>query len=393
MLDYPKIHLLKGKEISVRRKHHWIFSGAIGHKDEGLENGQLVQVLSAKREFLGVGHFQNGSIMVRLITFSNQKVDFEFWKACLNKAYLLRKNLGLTDHPNTNVYRLIHGEGDGLPGLVIDFYHGTAVIQAHTIGMHQHLEVICQALQELYGKELKAVFDKSAETLPKNLGMQNKLVFGEPETHQVKENGCVFEIDWQEGQKTGFFIDQRESRQLLGSYSKGKKVLNAFCYSGGFSVYALLNGALQVDSIDISANAIALTHRNVELNTDFEGKHQAVVADVIKYIREIKEDYDIVVLDPPAFAKNIKAKHNAVQAYKRLNVEALKHIKKGGLLFTFSCSQVVDKTLFNNTITAAAMESGRTVKMLHFLSQPGDHPINIFHQETAYLKGLVLYVE
>lgn len=395
MLDYPEIILAKNKEISILRKHHWIFSGAIAKRDKDLENGQLVQVYSAKDNFLGIGHFQNGSIMVRMISFEELAVDQAFWEKKVRSAYAVRKSIGLTDNEETNVYRLIHGEGDGLPGLIIDFYNGTAVIQAHSIGMHQHINDISEALQTVYGSKLQAIYDKSAETLPKNLtGIENKLIFGTPQTNMVKEYGCIYEIDWEKGQKTGFFVDQRENRHLLGKYSKGKKVLNTFCYSGGFSVSALKADAKEVHSIDISAKAIELTDRNVALNAAaFHGKHESIVADVVKYIREIEQDYDIIVLDPPAFAKNMRARHNAVQAYKRLNAEAFKHIKSGGILFTFSCSQVVDKQLFANTITAAAMESGRNIRILHYLSQPADHPINIFHQETEYLKGLVVYVE
>ena len=393
MLPYPIIKLLKGKEISSLRKHHWIFSGAIAFKDEALKNGELVQVHSHKDQLLGVGHFQYGSIMVRMVSFEEEIIVLEFWKKRLAQSYRLREAIGLTDNPETNVYRLVHGESDGLPGLIIDFYNGTAVIQTHHIGMYRHVKEISQALQIVLGSKLQCVYDKSAETLPRDLGVENRVVFGQPETNMVQEYSCHYEIDWEKGQKTGFFVDQRENRFLLGKYSKGKKVLNTFCYSGGFSVSALKAGASEVHSVDISAKAIELTDRNVALNAGFEGKHKSIVADVVKYIREIETNYDIIVLDPPAFAKNLKAKHNAVQAYKRLNLEALKHIKKGGILFTFSCSQVVDKQLFANTITAAAMEAGRNVKILHYLSQPADHPINIFHMETEYLKGLVVYVE
>ncbi|MFC0263252.1 class I SAM-dependent rRNA methyltransferase [Fontibacter flavus] len=393
MLPYQKIKLLKGKEISIYRKHHWIFSGAIAQKDESLQNGELVQVFSQKDEFLGIGHFQHGSIMVRLISFKEVLIDDVFWNEKIQSAYQVRKSLGLIDNPETNVYRLVHGEGDGLPGLIIDFYNGTAVIQTHHVGMFKHVKEIAKALQHVYGSQLEAVYDKSAETLPKNIGVENRLLLGSPSTNLVKEYGCMFEIDWEKGQKTGFFVDQRENRNLLAKYSTGKKVLNTFCYSGGFSVAALRAGATEVHSVDISAKAIELTDKNVALNSDHNGKHHSIVADVIKYIREIDLDFDIIVLDPPAFAKNLKARHNAVQAYKRLNAEAFKRIKPGGILFTFSCSQVVDKQLFANTITAAAMETGRNVRILHYLSQPGDHPINIFHTETEYLKGLVLYVE
>ncbi|PSL07642.1 class I SAM-dependent rRNA methyltransferase [Cecembia rubra] len=393
MSTYQKIKLHKGKEVSILRKHHWVFSGAIANKDESFENGELVEVVDHKGNFLGIGHFQHGSIMVRLITFENEKINIEFWIKKLKAAYQVRESLGLTNNPMTNVFRLVHGEGDGLPGLIIDYYNGTAVVQTHHIGMFRHVKDIANALQSVFGNQLHAVYDKSAETLPKNIGVENRLVWGEPQTNLVLEYGCQFEIDWEKGQKTGFFVDQRENRNLLGLYSKGKKVLNSFCYSGGFSVAALKAGAIEVHSVDISAKAIDLTDKNVNLNEGFGGKHSSTVADVVKYIREIDNDFDIIVLDPPAFAKNIKARHNAVQGYKRLNAEALKKIKPGGILFTFSCSQVVDKQLFAHTITAAALETGRNVRILHYLSQPADHPVNIYHTETEYLKGLVLYVD
>lgn len=393
MSTYQKIKLHKGKEVSILRKHHWVFSGAIANKDESFENGELVEVVDHKGNFLGIGHFQHGSIMVRLITFENEKINIEFWIKKLKAAYQVRESVGLTNNPMTNVFRLVHGEGDGLPGLIIDYYNGTAVVQTHHIGMFRHVKDIANALQSVFGNQLHAVYDKSAETLPKNIGVENRLVWGEPQTNLVLEYGCQFEIDWEKGQKTGFFVDQRENRNLLGLYSKGKKVLNSFCYSGGFSVAALKAGAIEVHSVDISAKAIDLTDKNVNLNEGFGGKHSSTVADVVKYVREIDNDFDIIVLDPPAFAKNIKARHNAVQGYKRLNAEALKKIKPGGILFTFSCSQVVDKQLFAHTITAAALETGRNVRILHYLSQPADHPVNIYHTETEYLKGLVLYVD
>ncbi|MDE0560319.1 class I SAM-dependent rRNA methyltransferase [Algoriphagus sp. NF] len=393
-MNYPKIILKKGKEISLKRRHHWVFSGAIAEQESDLENGELVSVYSRGGEFLGIGHFSNGSIMVRMISFEKSEIDQNFWDEKIQSAFQLRNSLGLTDSSHTNVYRLIHGEGDLLPGLIIDFYNGTAVIQCHQIGMHQHLENISKALQNCYGKRLKAIFDKSSETLPKHFGIhENNWVYGSPDTDLVQEYGATYRIDWDKGQKTGFFIDQRENRKLLADYSKGKKVLNTFCYSGGFSVLSLLEGAEEVHSVDISAKAIELTEENIKLNPEIKGRHESKVADVVKYIREIGDDYDIIVLDPPAFAKNIKARHNAVQAYKRLNAEALKRIKKGGILFTFSCSQVVDKNLFAHTVTAAAMETGRRTRILHQLSQPADHPINIFHPETEYLKGLVLFVD
>lgn len=393
-MTYPKLFLQKGKEVSLLRKHHWVFSGALAKKEEGIENGDLVAVYSSKNDFLGIGHYALGSIMVRIISFEERAIDAAFWTEKIRDAHAVREALHLTQQKETTVYRLVHGEGDGLPGLIIDYYNGTAVIQAHHIGMHQQLQGITEALRAVYGKQLKGVYDKSSETLPKAEAVpSNDWVWGKAETDLVKEYGASYKIDWEKGQKTGFFIDQRENRKLVASYSKGKKVLNTFCYSGGFSVLALQEGATEVHSVDISQKAIDLTEENVAINTGFKGKHQSIVADVVKYIREIGDDFDLIILDPPAFAKSLKARHNAVQAYKRLNAEALRKIKPGGILFTFSCSQVVDKRLFANTITAAALESKRNVRILHQLSQPADHPINCFHPETEYLKGLVLYVD
>lgn len=393
-MSYPKVILQKGKEVSLLRKHHWVFSGAIAKTEDGIATGSLVSVYSSKNEFLGIGHFAQGSIMVRLISFEERPIDADFWVEKLTAAHAVRASLQLTAQEAITVYRLVHGEGDGLPGLIIDYYQGTAVIQAHNLGMHQHLAEIAEGLKTVYGAELKGVYDKSAETLPKtDNSLGNEWVWGKAETDLVKEYGATYKIDWEKGQKTGFFIDQRENRKLVASYAKGKKVLNTFCYSGGFSVLALQEGASEVHSVDISQKAIDLTEENVALNSGFSGKHESIVADVVKYIREIGDDFDLIILDPPAFAKSLKARHNAVQAYKRLNAEALRKIKPGGILFTFSCSQVVDKRLFTHTITAAALESKRNVRILHQLSQPADHPINCFHPETEYLKGLVLYVD
>ncbi|MFM7628526.1 MAG: class I SAM-dependent rRNA methyltransferase [Algoriphagus sp.] len=393
-MPYPKIFLQKGKEHSLRRKHHWVFSGAIARHEEGILPGNLVSVYSSRNEFLGIGHFAQGSIMVRILSFEEREIDVEFWKEKLGQSYAVRNALQLTDQEDTTIYRLVHGEGDGLPGLIIDYYQGTAVIQAHTLGMHAQVPQITEALKLLYKSSLEGVFDKSAETLPKSgEQVENTWVWGKAKSAVVKEYGASYAIDWEKGQKTGFFIDQRENRKLVAQYAKGKKVLNTFCYSGGFSVLALLEGANEVHSVDISPKAIALTEENIALNGGGEGKHKSIVADVVKYIRDIGDDYDMIVLDPPAFAKNLKARHNAVQAYKRLNAEALKKIKKGGILVTFSCSQVVDKQLFTHTLTAAALESNRNVRILHQLSQPPDHPISSFHPETEYLKGLVLFVD
>lgn len=393
-MHYPKIILKKGKEISLHRRHHWVFSGAAATVADHLQSGDLVEVFSSRGDYCATGHYAEGSIMVRVISFEQLIVSQDFWNKKIQSAFDLRKKLGLTDNPQTNVYRLIHGEGDLLPGLIVDFYKGTAVIQCHQHGMYRHLPEISQALQNCYGDSLKALFDKSTETLPKTYGIQeSSWIYGAPETDLVQEYGATYRIDWEKGQKTGFFIDQRENRKLLADYATGKKILNTFCYSGGFSVLALLSGAKEVHSVDSSEKALQLTEENIQLNPAIHSKHVSIKADVIQYIRQIGDDFDLIILDPPAFAKTLRARHNAIQAYKRLNLEALKRIKKGGILFTFSCSQVVDKALFSNTLRAAAFESGRSIRILHQLSQPADHPVNSFHPESEYLKGLVLYVE
>jgi 23S rRNA (cytosine1962-C5)-methyltransferase len=389
-----KIILKPGKESPLKRFHSWVFSGAIKKIHGEIEEGDIVEVYSSADEFLGMGHYQNGSITVRIFSFVKTIPDSNFWINKIKAAYKIRQTEGLVDSTTTNAYRLVHAEGDGLPGLVIDFYNGTAVIQTHSHGMHKVKEEIVIALKEVYGNRLKAVYDKSSETLPKELEVKNQYLTGNSETKQILENGNNFLVDWETGQKTGFFIDQRDNRNLLSHYSKGKKVLNTFCYTGGFSVYALKAGATEVHSVDSSSKAIALTEENVRLNFKNESRHKSFEADVLKHMKEVGKDYyDVIILDPPAFAKHQAAKHNAVQAYKRINAEAMERIKPGGILFTFSCSQVVDKALFNNTITAAAIMVGRKIKILHYLSQPADHPVNIFHTESEYLKGLVLFVE
>lgn len=390
--SYPIIQLKKGKEISIYRKHHWVFSGAISRMDEPVHSGDLVEVHDYKGHLIGIGFYGEGSIAVRIISFEPAVIDKKFWQGKLESALKLRIRLGLLENDQTNVFRLFHGEGDHIPGLIIDFYNGTAVIQAHHNGIHNQLPYIAEALSDLLGSRLAAVYDKSKATIGKGIEVTDGLIKGIPSTQLVEEYGNKFEIDWETGQKTGFFIDQRENRKLLAQYAKGKKVLNTFCYTGGFSVYALNAGAKEVHSVDISAAAIAMTERNALLNGHESPKHQAVGADVLHYLKDLPDSFDIIVLDPPAFAKNIRSRHQAVQAYKRINALALKNIRPGGLLFTFSCSQVVDTPLFANTVTAAAMEAGRPAKILHWLGQAPDHPVNIFHQETSYLKGLVLYV-
>lgn len=397
-MEMKTIVINKGKETAIERKHPWIFSGAINRiisdTAEAPINGELVEVVDFKNNFLALGYFSDATIAVRIISFQNEKINQTFWNNKIKSAFNVRKSLGLTDNPATNMYRLMHAEGDGVSGLIIDFYNGTAVIQAHSIGVYNAIAQISKALQKIYGEQLVAVYNKSAESLSKqtNETVENEYVFKNEEPKVIGlENDNQFNLDWINGQKTGFFLDQRENRALIAQYSKGKKVLNTFCYSGGFSIYALKAGAKEVHSVDSSQKAMDLTDANVKLNKC--KKHKSFTSDTLNYLKENTIDYDVIILDPPAYAKNQKAKHNAVQGYKRLNLMALKQIKPGGILFTFSCSQVVNRKLFYDTITAAAIESGRNIRVLHHLSQPADHPVNIYHPEGEYLKGLVLYVE
>lgn len=391
---FPKIILQKGKENSLRRFHPWVFSGAIAKIEGEINEGDPVEVYAYDNTFLGLGHYQPGSISVRILSFNKTLLDPEFWKGKLEEAVNYRKQVVLNNNADTNVYRMVYAEGDLLPSLIVDYYNGTAVIQAYSVGMYNSLDEITEALKSIYGSKLKAVYNKSKETLPAKYSSQSEdgYLFGKASDNIVEEYGNKFYIDWEKGQKSGFFIDQRENRKLLASYSKNKKVLNTFCYTGGFSVYALNAGANLVHSVDISKPAIEITDKNVALNEKSE-KHQSFAVDVFDFLKNMDQDYDIIILDPPAFAKSRNVSHNAVQGYKRINMEALKRIKKGGLLFTFSCSQVISRTLFNNTITAAAIEAKRKVRILHQLSQAPDHPINIFHPEGEYLKGLVLCVD
>jgi 23S rRNA (cytosine1962-C5)-methyltransferase len=382
------------KEQSLLRFHPWVFSGAIAGQ-VNYQEGDFVRVVAAGGQILGFGHFTpNTSIAVRLTHFGKEEPTENWIKERLQSAYDLREQIGLADNASTNTYRLVHAEGDLLPGLIIDHYDGVFVMQAHSSGMYQLRHKISEALQEIYGKRCKAVFDKSAETLAKSkLVAENGYLFGSsPETHQAKENGLEFRIDWEGGQKTGFFIDQRESRRLLGEMSKGKSVLNTFSYTGGFSLYALQAGATKVHSLDSSARALEIANENAALN-GYSDRHDIIQADAVQYLKNLGEEYDIIVLDPPAFAKHLSARHQAVQGYKRINSLAMRQMKPGGLLFTFSCSQAVDKQLFNSTIVAAAIEAGRKVRILHQLHQPADHPVSAFHPEGEYLKGLVVRVD
>ena len=392
---YKLIFLKRGKEESLKRFHPWIFSGAIHHMDEGIEEGETVRVITAAGEFIAVGHYQIGSIAVRVLSFEDIEINTDFWCERLQSALDVRIGVGIADSPTNNTYRLVHGEGDYLPGLVIDCYGSTAVMQAHSVGMHVCRNEICQALVQVMGDRIANVYYKSETTLPykADLHQENGFLVGGDASNVAMENGLKFHIDWLRGQKTGFFVDQRENRSLLEHYAKGKSVLNMFCYTGGFSVYAMRGDAKQVHSVDSSAKAIELTNDNVALNFPGDARHEAFCEDAFKYLDEHDQQYDLIVLDPPAFAKHRAALRNALKGYTRLNVKGLQRIKKGGILFTFSCSQVVTKDNFRNAVFTAAAQVGRKVRILHQLHQPADHPINIYHPEGEYLKGLVLYVE
>ena len=390
----PKVILSSGKDQSPRRFHPWIFSGAIKKIKGEVAEGMIVEVVSNHDEPLGIGHYSNGSIAVRIFSFEHQEIDQQFWNKRIQKAYNFRKDAGLINNKNTNTFRLIHAEGDGLPGLIIDVYGDTAVIQSHSTGMHLIKNELVEALKNVFGKKLTCIYDKSADTMPTIPGMEitNQILWGKPESEYVLEHGLKFNIDWEQGQKTGFFIDQRENRKLLQKYCEGKKVLNTFCYSGGFSVYALAADAALVHSVDSSKKAIALTDANVELNFGTQAKHQSFALDTFNFLEHAEEKYDVIILDPPAFAKHHNVKHNAVQGYKRLNAEAIRRINPGGVIFTFSCSQAVDKYLFHNTVMSAAIQAGREVRVLEYMSQPVDHAPSIFHPEGEYLKGIVIKV-
>ena len=386
-----QVILHRKKLASVQRRHPWVFSGAIFKKPADLADGARVSVVDDKQQQLAVGHYQDGSIAVRLFHFGTEQIGIDFWSRKIRAAYALRERLGLTTDPDTNCYRLVHAEGDGLPGLIIDVYGSTAVLQCHSIGMHHERKHLTAAVAAL--PNIEAVYDKSAAVLPERYATEvgNAYLHGTAAPGVVREHGHTFYVDWETGQKTGFFLDQRDNRQLLTHYAADRTVLNAFCYSGGFSVYALGAGARHVTSVDVSKPAIGWTDRNVALNGN-ENRHTSHAADVLRFLRENETRYEVNVIDPPAFAKNVRKRHNAVQGYKRLNALAIQRTAPGGLLFTFSCSQVVDRELFRNTLTAAAIEAGREVRILHHLSQPADHPVSAFHPEGGYLKGLVCQV-
>ena len=393
--NYTKVVLKSGKDQSLKRFHPWVFSGAIKKTYGSLAEGDLVKVYSNHDEFLGIGHYQIGSIAVRIVSFKDLVPDYTFWKTKIERAWNYRLSQGFGENADTNVFRLVHAEGDGMPGLIVDFYNGTAVMQMHSVGMYLIREQLVKAMQEALGDKLKAVYDKSGRTLPDKAKIEPEdgYLFGEKGEDEVVEHGLKFKVDWEDGQKTGFFIDQRENRLLVQQYARNRDVLNMFCYTGGFSFYALKGGAKSVHSVDSSGKAIDLTRENVELNFPDDPRHEALVADGLEYLKGIQDKYDLIILDPPAFAKHRNTLPQALQGYKRINTRAFEQIRPGGILFTFSCSQVVSKDRFREAVFTAAAISGRTVRILHQLSQPTDHHVNIYHQEGEYLKGLVLHVE
>ena len=393
-MSYKKVFLKPGKEESLKRFHPWVFSGAIARVEGELEEGEVVDVYTSKKEFIACGHFQIGSIAVRVLSFRQEPIDHAFWVRRLQVAKDLRCALGVLGNPQNNTYRLVHGEGDNLPGLIIDVYDHTAVMQAHSAGMHLDRMVVAEALEEVMGDVIQHIYYKSETTLPFKadlLATENGFLKGGSPENVAMENGLKFHVDWLKGQKTGFFVDQRENRALLERYAKGRNVLNMFCYTGGFSFYAMRGGANLVHSVDSSAKAIDLTNENVSLNFPGDTRHQAFAEDAFKFLDRMGDQYDLIILDPPAFAKHRDALRNALRGYTKLNAKAFEKIRPGGILFTFSCSQVVNKQDFRNAVFTAAAQSGRSVRILHQLTQPGDHPVNIYHPEGEYLKGLVLY--
>lgn len=397
-MDYELKYIIlrKGKEESLGRFHPWIFSGAIHHTEgDKLEEGDLVEVLASDGRFLAIGHWQIGSIAVRILTFKKQRIDQAFWQKRLAAALDVRKAIGVAGREDNDIYRLVHGEGDNLSGLVIDIYGSTAVVQAHSVGMHVCRHELAEALKAVMGESLKAIYYKSETTLPfkAQLGQENGFLYGESNNDVARENGLAFHIDWLKGQKTGFFVDQRDNRALVEHYAKGRKVLNMFCYTGGFSVYAMRGGAELVHSVDSSTKAVELVDANMELNFPGDTRHEAFAEDAFKFLEQMQEKYDLIILDPPAFAKHKDALRNALRGYTKLNCKAFEKIQPGGILFTFSCSQAVNKDQFRMAVFTAAAMAKRKVRILHQLHQPADHPINIYHPEGEYLKGLVLYVE
>ena len=389
------IVLRRGKEESLRRCHPWVFSGAVHHIEGVVDEGDIVDVCTSEGEFIARGHWQIGSIAVRILTFADEPIDEDFWQTRLAAALDVRRSVGLAGREDSDIYRLVHGEGDNLPGLVIDIYGQTAVMQAHSVGMHVCREAIASALRHVMGDSLKAIYYKSETTLPfkAQLGQENGFLWGTSGDNIARENGLRFRIDWLKGQKTGFFVDQRDNRHLLERYAKGRNVLNMFCYTGGFSVYAMRGGARLVHSVDSSAKAVELVNENMQLNFPDDPRHEAFAEDAFRFLDTMEPQYDLVILDPPAFAKHKDSLKNALRGYTKLNARAMEKMPSGSILFTFSCSQAVSKEQFRLAVFTAAAISKRRIRILHQLHQPADHPINIYHPEGEYLKGLVLYVE
>lgn len=393
------LQLRRGKSESLKRFHPWIFSGAIhgtSPRNLEIEEGEIVRIIDSEGNFMAKGHYQIGSIAVRVLTFRDEPIDHTFWTHRLRQAFAVRTAIGLTTTPGIHeIYRLVHGEGDRLPGLIIDVFGTTAVMQAHSVGMHHSREAIADALLEASEGKIQNIYYKSETTLPfkADLKQENGFLRGNTDLNVALEHGLRFHIDWQHGQKTGFFVDQRENRRLLEKYSRGRAVLNMFCYTGGFSVYAMRGGATLVHSVDASVKAIDLTRQNIALNFPDDTRHEAYVEDAFKYLERASGDYDLIVLDPPAFAKHKDALRNALKGYTRLNATAFEKIRPGGIIFTFSCSQAVNKDRFRLAVFTAAAQSGRHVRILHQIHQPADHPVSIYHPEGEYLKGLVLQVE
>lgn len=392
-MNSTSIQLHPGREASVHRNHHWIFSGAVRKINGDVKDGDLVVVLSSSGATLGYGHYSPSNITVRMLQFGPSAFSATFWKDKIQSALELRKRLDLVDNLHSNAYRLIHGEGDGLPGLVIDIYAGHAVIQCHSPGMYRAVDEIAAALHDIYANELKAIYHKSKESLGASMPTaSNAFLFGDAESTVIRENGHEYLVNWVTGQKTGFFLDQRDNRKLLGTLCRSRSVLNLFAYSGGFSVYALAGGASLVDSVDVSQTAIDLLNQNMDRVQGVEAPHQSFATPVNEFIKDCGQ-YDVIVCDPPAFAKSLSKRHQALIGYKNLNAKVLMKVRSGGFLLTFSCSQVMDRELFQQTLLAAALESGRKVRILQHLGQGPDHPVNIYHPEGAYLKGLLLYVD
>ena len=394
MTSYPKIILKEGKESAIRRFHPWLFSGAINRIKGSVSDGDIVELYSSSEEYLATGHYQQGSITVKIFSFQQAEINYDFWKNKLDKAFALRSVPGLTQSALTNAYRLVFGEGDGLPGLIIDYYNGVCVIASSSAGMDKLKPELVEILKEIYGDRLTAIYDKSIEpTRNASRVTRNDYLFASGNPVMIRETGHSFVVDFEKGQKTGFFLDQRSNRMFAQFYGKEKKVLNAFCYSGAFSVYALKGGAKMVHSLDSSKQAMEWTDENIDLNGIDKSKHLSIAADIRKYLEETDETYDMIILDPPAYAKTHTVSHNALQAYRYINALALKKLNKSGILFTFSCSQAISREMFQSAVMAAALEQGREVKILNHLSKGPDHPVSIYHPEGEYLKGLILFVE